>query len=99
MKAHLRYYLKNKIRDRFILELSIHEVGKSKSYPDGIKYGLICVDWKSKRKVLMDNHHPKGPHIHINELELDYEYVNDETLIEDFKKIVLKELGVKLWKN
>lgn len=96
MKAHLRYYLKNKIRGRFILELSIHEVGKSKSYPDGIKYGLICVDLKSKRKVLMDNHHPKGPHIHINELELDYEYVNDETLIEDFKKIVLKELGVKL---
>lgn len=44
----------------------------------------------------MDNHHPKGPHTHINELELVYEYVNDEILIEDFKKIVLKELGVKL---
>lgn len=44
----------------------------------------------------MDNHHPKGPHIHVNEKEFDYIYIDDETLIEDFQKWVLKELGVKL---
>ena len=44
----------------------------------------------------MDNHHPKGPHVHINDVELDYEYTTDDQLIEDFKEIVLKELGVKL---
>jgi hypothetical protein len=44
MKAQLRYYVKNKIQGRYVVELSIHEVGKSAQYPDGIKYGLICKD-------------------------------------------------------
>jgi hypothetical protein len=96
MKANLRYYVKNKIQGRYVLELSIHEVGKSKSYPDGIKYGLICIDVKTGKKVLMDNHHPKGPHIHINDTETDYEYTSDDKLIEDFEKLVLQHLGVKL---
>jgi hypothetical protein len=44
----------------------------------------------------MDNHHPKGPHIHINDDESDYEYISDDKLIEDFEKLVLQHLGVKL---
>ena len=96
MKAHLRYYVKNQLHGRYIVELSIHEVGKSGKYPDGIKYGLICKDLKTGNFVLMDNHHPKGPHIHVNDDEFDYEYIDDETLIEDFQKLVFKELGVKL---
>ena len=96
MKAHLRYYSKNRIRDRYVMELSIHEVGKSDKYPDGIKYGLICKDLRTGNFVLMDNHHPKGPHIHINDRELAYEYVSDEQLISDFESLVLRELGVKL---
>ncbi len=71
-------------------------MGKSAKYPDGIKYGLICKDLKTGSFVLLDNHHPKGPHIHINENEFSYTYVNDEQLIEDFQNWVLKELGVKL---
>lgn len=39
---------------------------------------------------------PKGPHIHINDEEMNYDYESDEKLIEDFQKLVLKELGVKL---
>jgi hypothetical protein len=96
MKAHLRYYTKNKIHGRYVVELSIHEVGKSLKYPDGIKYGLICKDLKTGDSVLMDNHHPKGPHVHINDREISYDYVNDEKLISDFEKLVLRELGVKL---
>jgi hypothetical protein len=96
MKAHLKYYIKNKIHDRYVVELSIYEVGKSSKYPDGIKYGLICKDIKSGDYVLLDNHHPKGPHVHINEREFSYEYVNDDKLIADFEMMVLKELGVKL---
>jgi hypothetical protein len=38
MKAHLRYYAKNKIHDRYVVEVSIYEVGKSSKYPDGVKY-------------------------------------------------------------
>lgn len=96
MKAHLRYYTKNKVQNRYVVELSIYEVGKSSKYPDGIKYGLICKDLKTGEFVLLDNHHPKGPHVHINDREFSYEYVDDEKLIEDFQMFVLQELGVKL---
>jgi len=96
MKAHLRYYVKNTVHDRYVIELSIFEVGVSSKYPDGIKYGLICKDLKTGDYVLLDNHHPKGPHMHINKREFAYEYVDDEKLIDDFQMIVLKELGVKL---
>jgi hypothetical protein len=96
MKAHLLYYVKETIEGRYILELSIHDVGKSKQYPDGIKYGFICFDIKTKKKVLMDNHHPKGPHIHIDDDEQDYEYTSDEKLIDDFNKLVFQHLGVSI---
>lgn len=96
MKAHLKYYHKNIMQNRYVIELSIHEVGKSSKYPYGIKYGLICKDLKTGDYVLLDNHHPKGPHIHINDTELDYEFVNEDRLIEDFKQLVLDKLGVKL---
>lgn len=96
MKANLRFFSKNRIQGRYVVELSIHEVGKSKKYPDGIKYGLICRDLRTDAYVLMDNHHPKGPHVHVNDREFVYKYVNDDKLIDDFKMLVLKELGVKL---
>ena len=44
----------------------------------------------------MDNHFPKGPHVHINQHEATYVYINNDRLIEDFKKLVWEELGVKL---
>jgi len=96
MKARLRFYTKSKLRNRYVLELSIFEVGKSDRYSDGVKYGLICKDLKTGRVVLLDNHHPKGHHVHVNDREFEYEYVDDETLIRDFESLVLKELGVKL---
>ncbi len=96
MKAHLRYYIKNKINDRYVVELSIYEVGKSSKYPDGIKYGLICKDLKTGDYVLLDNHHPKGPHVHVNDREFVYAYSGDDQLIADFEVMVLRELGVKL---
>lgn len=96
MKAQVRFYLKNVLQGRYVLELTIHEVGHSLKYPDGVKYGLICKDMRTGSYVLMDNHHPKGPHIHINNEEYGYHFSDDDTLIEDFKKLVFKELGVKL---
>jgi hypothetical protein len=38
--------------------------------PDGIEYGLICKDLKTGDSVLVDNHHPKCPHVHINDREI-----------------------------
>lgn len=96
MKAHLRYFSKSIVHGHYLVKLSIHDVGVTEKYPDGIKYGLICKNLKTGKQVLLDNHHPKGPHVHINENEFAYDYVNDDQLIEDFKQFVLNELGVKL---
>lgn len=78
------------------MEMTIHDVGRSDRYPDGIKYGLLLLDLKTGRRVLMDNHHPKGPHMHLDDAELPYEYKSDDKLIEDFKAIVLEHMGVAI---
>jgi hypothetical protein len=84
------------MHSRYVIELEILEVEDSVKYPDGIKYALICKDLKTGEYVLLDNHHPKGPHLHVNDDEFEYEYLNDDRLIEDFEKLVAKHLGVKL---
>jgi hypothetical protein len=96
MKARLVYWQKALLQDRYILEMKIHEVLKSSQYEDGVRYRLIAVDQETGRRVLMDNHHPKGHHAHFDKMEIPYEFVNEETLIEDFKRMVLEHLEVKL---
>lgn len=96
MKAVLRYSNKLTIKNRYVIQFVIHEVTDKKNYPDGIKYGLICIDTKTNKKILLDNHHPKGPHIHIDKIELPYEFIDEETLIEDFKRMVFDHLEIKI---
>ncbi|PIR16651.1 MAG: hypothetical protein COV46_07560 [Deltaproteobacteria bacterium CG11_big_fil_rev_8_21_14_0_20_49_13] len=76
--------------------MEIYDVSKSARYPEGVKYGLILTEPKTGKQVLMDNHHPKGPHIHINDQELSYEYIDEKKLIKDFKKLVLINMEVKI---
>lgn len=90
------YWHKARLQDRFILEIEIFKIKKSKNYPDGLKYGLILIDVHSGRKILMDNHHPKGHHIHIDEREIAYLFLNEDQLIHDFKTLVFENMGVKL---
>ena len=75
MKARVRYYQKFLLNGRYVLELEILEVSDSSKYPDGIKYAMICKDLRSGEHVLLDNHHPKGPHLHINDEEFAYAYL------------------------
>jgi len=96
MKATLKYHEKYHYKERFIIEITLYEVSEFNRYPNGVKYGLICIDTKTKRKVLIDNHHPKGDHIHLDEKELPYNFSTPEKLISDFEKIVFEHLGVKL---
>jgi len=96
MRAQLRYYAKDKIAGRYVMELSIHEVGESERYPDGVKYGLFFKDLMTGKFVLLDNHYPKGPHAHIGKEEFSYEYVDDERLIGDFMALIKQEFGVEL---
>ncbi len=96
MSAILRTSLKLKIKNRFVIEYSIYEVPKSSKYPDGVKYGLICKDLETDDFVLFDNHHPKGPHIHFNDQEFEYQFKNEEQLMEDFKLLVFERMGIRL---
>lgn len=96
MKAVLVYFHKALLQGRYVLEMKIHGVGRSKKYPDGVKYGLILVDLRSEKRVLMDNHHPKGPHIHLNDQEMPYQYMDEEKLVKDFKNFVLTHMEVKI---
>lgn len=95
-KATLIYYLKEVVQKRYVLEQTIHAVPLDNRYPDGVKYSLIFTDTKTGDKVLMDNHQPKGPHVHLGEKEITYEYEDDKALLTDFKQFVLQHMGVKL---
>jgi len=96
MKAKLVYWHKARLLGRYILEMEIHAVGKSPRYPDGVKYGLVLTDLRKGRQVLMDNHDPKGHHIHIDDREIAYRFVDEDKLIADFKELVLENMGVKI---
>ncbi len=96
MRARQLFWQKSRLQDRYIVELSIYEVGDPVRYPDGVKYGLACIDLQTGRKVLMDNHHPKGPHVHLDGTEISYAFKDVPTLVSDFKRFVLEHLEVKL---
>lgn len=96
MKATLVYWHKARLQERYVLEMEIHRVGKSARYPEGTKYGLVLMDLRTGNKILMDNHHPKGHHIHLNNKEIPYRYLDEDKLVEDFKNLVLTHMEVKL---
>jgi len=50
----------------------------------------------SGKRVLMDNHHPKGPHIHIDDTELPYAFIDLDRLVEDFRKLITETMGVQI---
>ena len=96
MKAKLLLHQKKVFKDSLVIELKLWEVPKSKGYPDKVRYSMIAIYPDSKKRVLMDNHSPKGHHYHLDKSEFDYAYKNTEQLIEDFINLVKIHLGVAL---
>lgn len=96
MKAKLVRHEKFIVRRRYIIEISVHQVPKSVRYEDGLKWGLVCVDQVAGKRVLMDNHHPKGPHIHIDDDELPYDFVDLDQLVIDFRRLIVEHMGVHI---
>jgi len=84
------------VGERFLLEATIYEFPKSRKYPLGVRFGMFCKDMKTGHFVLIDNHYPKGPHVHMGDEELPYDYRSDEDLIKDFLQLILEQFGVKL---
>lgn len=38
----------------------------------------------------------KGHHVHVGDQQLPYEYVSDDKLIEDFKRLVFEHMRVTI---
>lgn len=45
---------------------------------------------------MLVNHPPKGHHIHLDDKEQQYEFRETDGIVDDFKKLVLVHLEVKL---
>lgn len=58
MPAILIEHLKQDIRGRFVMEVKVWKMD-DRRYDLGYKYSLVFLEYKTLRKVLMDNRHPK----------------------------------------
>ncbi len=77
-------------RDEFgIAEIKIWEVPASRFYPDGKKFSLFCV-FNGKVILGIDNHKPKGPRLHLGDVEVIYNFVSVDSLLLDFWELVRK---------
>ncbi len=88
MKAILLFHEKRilaneKTGDLAIAELKIWRIPRSQHYPVGRKFSLFLVAGGTIL-VGVDNHKPKGPHLHLGAEEVPYGYSTDEQLIADF---------------
>lgn len=72
-----------------IIALQIWEVPRSGNYPVGRKFSLFLVVG-GEVVVGMDNHKPKGPHLHLGEQEFPYLYRDEASLFADFWNFVRK---------
>ena len=81
-----------------LVEIKIWQLPQSdwKRYPDRIKYKMICLNLKTGKKLLMDNHSPKGHHVHFGDIQKDYNFENVDKLFGDFQIFVLNFMEVKI---
>jgi len=94
MKAKLLFRDKFTDEEGNLLELVVWSVSVSRLYREGVRYRLAFMPRSlGKTAVLYDNHHPKGHHKHLEELEQPYNYSSIDQLLTDF------ETDVNLWKR
>jgi len=94
MRAKLLLRDKFTDRDGDLLERVIWSVPTSRLYREGIRYRLAFIPRDiGKPVVLYDNHHPKGHHKHLEELEQPYLFSTIAQLRADF------ENDINVWKN
>ena len=69
--------------DAAVAELKIWSVPRSKDYPQARKFSLFLVAG-GEVVVGIDNHKPKGPHLHLGNREFPYLYRDEASLLADF---------------
>ena len=89
MLSEKRLLLNPTTGDAGIVELKIWEVPRSRDYPSGRKFSLFLVV-AGDVVIGMDNHKPKGPHLHFGGKEFPYLYRNEAALLTDFWNFVRK---------
>lgn len=70
-------------------EIKIWGLPKTAHYPLGKKFSLFLIS-DGKVVIGIDNHKPKGPHLHMGNQEVPFEYSNDTKLLSDFWNLVRK---------
>ena len=73
-----------------IFEIIIWKIPISKYYPDGLKYRAWLSEGGSTVFGL-DNHKPKGPHLHVREVEVGYVFKGLDSLRQDIIAMIEKE--------
>ena len=89
MKAELLFHRKNIEQDGDIVEMILWKVPPSKDKPHGLKYSLVYIH-EGKRAVGYDNAEGRGDHRHYGGKEHQYQFVDVDTLVADFKRDVEK---------
>ena len=84
-KAELIFARKQALDSGLLVERKIWREPKSANYPLGVKYRLVLAEPKEHAIILLyDNHHPKGPHVHWDGREREYDFKSVEILLNDF---------------
>ncbi len=69
--------------------VKIWKIPKSLHYESSRRFSLFLIVDR-KPLVGLDNHRPKGPHLHLGEEEVPYNYIDDDQLVADFWDLVRK---------
>ena len=70
---------------RYLQEVRISTFAPSTDLPEGVRYSLCLVDLQSGEVVLLyDVHRGKSHHRHLRGEETFYDFVDEDTLLDDF---------------
>ena len=80
--------------DGSFIDRSIEHITPDQWRPHGVRYRFAWVQGDQCR-VLFDNHHGKGDHLHVDDVEKPYRFSTIEKLFDDFRSEIRK-LGGKV---
>jgi hypothetical protein len=82
---------------RYLQEVRISTFPPSPDLPEGIRYSLCLVDLETGTILLLyDVHRGKSHHRHLRGEETSYDFVDEDTLLDDFFGAVTLILEGKL---
>lgn len=94
MKAAKIFSQKALFKVSVIKEIFKIPEAQANQFPDGFRVSMIAFRSDSpERMVLLDCHPPKGPHYHLGDKEVSFEWQGLDAADELFWNLVEKEFG------